>query len=84
MAHHDVEGGVLGALRNIDTDPQAVLRPEEKAAADATGDDPALILEDRHVAPGRSGANETNRGPPLGEDVPPQLGFEITAVLSFW
>ena len=28
VAHHDVEGGVLGALRDIDTDPQAVLGAE--------------------------------------------------------
>ena len=59
VAHRDVEGGLLRAPGNIDADPQAVLRPEEEASPDAAGDDPALLIELRHISPVRAGTIET-------------------------
>ena len=56
MTGHDVQHVVLGSLRDIDADPQAVLGSEEETPADAAGDDSALVLKNRHIAPGGGNA----------------------------
>ena len=83
VAHHDVEDVLLRSPCDVDADPQTVLGPEEEPAADAASDDSTLVLEDQHVAPGRSDADEA-RPRPSARRCSTVARVERTAVLSFW